>query len=737
LTDLLNGRSVRGVRIEGVADDRDDNPAVVYKLDLVTAHLTADAVSAAGGDSGALSLSIGYNAYALSTFGQNPDTGILSPPVIRSYDFFKGVADAVVIPSISPGSDGNGPPPVPAVPSSLALDASADSGVQGDHLTNAAHLVIDGITSANANVTIHDGAVVVGSGTADASGVFVISTTDLAEGLHGLTATANFTGGASSASSSSLPITIDRTAPGAPTGLHLDAATDTGTLGDGVTAATVLKIDGSAEAGSTVTLSEGGVTLGTAVADGTTGAFQVTTSALAAGSHSFTATATDAAGNPGVASSPLVVTLNTLSFPADTGTHTGSELAGVTGSASPDTVNAALSFTDNDATAHHSVGVGATATLALSSGAVPAGLASALAGLASATVTEPAGGGAGAVNATFQAPDKLFDFLGQGQSLTVSYSLSLSSDHGGTVSEPVTFTITGANDAPTAAPDTATVAEEATVTINVLGNDTDPDQGDHLHLATASGPAGSALSIVNDQLVFTPGDGFDSLTAGQSATTTLSYTVHDDAGVTSSSSVTLTVTGVADGTPFTGGTTNDSHAGGNTDDKFDGGAGDDTLSGGGGADTLIGGVGNDSLAGGNGPDSLTGGTGNDIMTGGDGDDVLNGGTGRDLMTGGAGADKFVFSLTADSTVALTGQDEILDFNAAEGDKLNVVAIGAHTAGGLKFVTAFTHTLGQLIEVDQHNGTYLIEADVNGDGNADFAVLVHAGAPLLASDFILA
>ena len=65
--------------------------------------------------------------------------------------------------------------------------------------------------------------------------------------------------------------------------------------------------------------------LGSAVANGS-GAWSFTTAALANGAHSLTATATDAAGNTGVASSALAVTVvappgapTITSFSPDTG----------------------------------------------------------------------------------------------------------------------------------------------------------------------------------------------------------------------------------------------------------------------------------------------------------------------------------------------------------------------------------------------------------------------------------
>ena len=61
------------------------------------------------------------------------------------------------------------------------------------------------------------------------------------------------------------------------------------------------RLTGRAEAGSTVKVYDGATLLGSAAANGS-GAWSYTTGALANGGHSLTATATDAAGNTGVAS---------------------------------------------------------------------------------------------------------------------------------------------------------------------------------------------------------------------------------------------------------------------------------------------------------------------------------------------------------------------------------------------------------------------------------------------------
>jgi VCBS repeat-containing protein len=57
--------------------------------------------------------------------------------------------------------------------------------------------------------------------------------------------------------------------------------------------------------------------------------------------------------------------------------------------------------------------------------------------------------------------------------------------------------------------------------------------------------------------------------------------------------------------------------------------------------------------------------GDDYLVGGSGDDILIGGAGDDILTGGAGADEFVWNFGD------TGTDTITDFNAGEGDVLNL------------------------------------------------------------------
>ncbi|ACG79703.1 alkaline metalloproteinase [Phenylobacterium zucineum HLK1] len=129
---------------------------------------------------------------------------------------------------------------------------------------------------------------------------------------------------------------------------------------------------------------------------------------------------------------------------------------------------------------------------------------------------------------------------------------------------------------------------------------------------------------------------------------------------------------------------NDSLFGGAEFDDLHGNWGEDTVSGGDGGDWVVGGQGNDRLFGdeggdavlGNlGNDTLEGGAGNDVVRGGQGDDLIAGGTGDDYMAGDRGNDTISGGAGADlfHTFGGAGLDRVLDFNAAEGDRVNVLA----------------------------------------------------------------
>ena len=167
----------------------------------------------------------------------------------------------------------------------------------------------------------------------------------------------------------------------------------------------------------------------------------------------------------------------------------------------------------------------------------------------------------------------------------------------------------------------------------------------------------------------------------------------------------------------------------------------DLFWGGNGNDTLYGYNGNDTLSGGNGVDKLYGGAGNDTLKGDAGNDRLEGGAGADKLYGGAGADTFVFLSAKDSTVAAAGRDTIFDFSQKESDRINLKVIDADTTlandQAFTFIgsKAFSKDAGELRYLKTGGDTY-IQGDVNGDGKADFMIMVDASINFTKADFIL-
>lgn len=177
------------------------------------------------------------------------------------------------------------------------------------------------------------------------------------------------------------------------------------------------------------------------------------------------------------------------------------------------------------------------------------------------------------------------------------------------------------------------------------------------------------------------------------------------------------------------------------DNRLYGLAGNDLILARDGKDHLEGGAGDDTLLGENGNDYILGGFGNDALNGGAGDDILIGGVGKDTANGGEGADRYVFALI-DLNAAPGLTDTIFDFKRADGDVIDLSGIDSirSTAGDDAFrfigMAAFTKQAGEL-RVDTHGGHWNILGDINGDGTADFSLLVSKSAgDLVANDFAL-
>ncbi len=210
------------------------------------------------------------------------------------------------------------------------------------------------------------------------------------------------------------------------------------------------------------------------------------------------------------------------------------------------------------------------------------------------------------------------------------------------------------------------------------------------------------------------------------------------------------------------------------DNSLSGGEGNDTLDGGLGADTLNGGAGDDTfivdntddvvqeavdegidtvistvtftlpanvenliLVGSDDIDGtgnalanvIAGNDGNNSLSGGDGEDTLTGGAGADTLTGGNGNDVFVYTVLDESTPAAS--DTITDFAHGE-DVIDVSVLGSFV-----FIGTAAFTAANQLRVEQSDADTLAQIDSDGDGDADWQVLIKNTTPanFTFADFI--
>ena len=98
--------------------------------------------------------------------------------------------------------------------------------------------------------------------------------------------------------------------------------------------------------------------------------------------------------------------------------------------------------------------------------------------------------------------------------------------------------------------DTASVAEDSSVTVDVLANDFDLESDSNTWTLTAPSTSalGATVSVVNGQIVYDPNGAIDPA-EGESITDTVEYTVTDGFGNISTATLTVEVTGISDVQP--------------------------------------------------------------------------------------------------------------------------------------------------------------------------------------------
>ncbi|MEP5489563.1 MAG: VCBS domain-containing protein [Anderseniella sp.] len=289
-------------------------------------------------------------------------------------------------------------------------------------------------------------------------------------------------------------------------------------------------------------------------------------------------------GNGGTATQNVVVTINGTNDAPVVAAIAQSDLSEQTDTSAL-TATIAVSFLDVDLT---DVGHSAAVTEAEATG-VTDGLALDEAGLIAlmtpGAVTKTAGADTGSVTLGFSAASTTFDYLSDGEEVTLAYTVEIDDGDGGVTPQAFVVTITGTNDAPViASAENASGIVEAgsgVAGISELSGDvsstwTDADLGEQALLKVVGGSAGIAPQLV---LTFTGGSGdeaeiagiygslfikedgsyryvlddadadTEALTDGQSVTDSFNYTIAngEDAGDTTTSTINIDIAGSDDG----------------------------------------------------------------------------------------------------------------------------------------------------------------------------------------------
>ena len=237
----------------------------------------------------------------------------------------------------------------------------------------------------------------------------------------------------------------------------------------------------------------------------------------------------------------------------------------------------AIAFTDVNLDDTHTASItGVTATGVISG--MPSN-ATLLSLLTLGSLAEVSGTTPGSVAWNFAVPNGDFTYLSAGETVTLTYTVQLSDNHGGTTTQNVAVNITGTNDAPVivSASTTATgaiteqnVASTTVDTANgvIVFNDVNVDDTHAISVSgvTASGVTSGApssatllslltLGSVAEQVGATPGSvawnfavpngDFSYLSAGQTVTLTYAVQLADNHGGTATQNVAVTITGTS------------------------------------------------------------------------------------------------------------------------------------------------------------------------------------------------
>ena len=249
--------------------------------------------------------------------------------------------------NVSPVSDGftiNVDTIAPSVPLLVSVVDDIAGGVfnaalSNGQLTNDGRPTLNGTAEAGSTVSIYDGSTLLGTALVQSNNSWSFTpTTPLANGSHTFTVTATDAAGNTSGATAGFSVVVDTTAPTQPSISSIidDVGPNTGPIGSNQpTNDARPTLNGITEANARVDIYDNGSFVTSVTADGSGNWSYTPTTALAQGTHSFTITATDSAGNTSGISSAAAIVVDTVAPGIPTGLAVNANGTALTGVAEP------------------------------------------------------------------------------------------------------------------------------------------------------------------------------------------------------------------------------------------------------------------------------------------------------------------------------------------------------------------------------------------------------------------
>lgn len=249
--------------------------------------------------------------------------------------------------NVGPVSDGftiNVDTIAPSIPLLVSVVDDIAGGVfnaalSNGQLTNDARPTLNGTAEAGSTISIYDGSTLLGTALVQSNNSWSFTpTTPLANGSHTFTVTATDAAGNTSGATAGFSVVVDTTAPTQPSISSIidDIGPNTGPIGSNQpTNDARPTLNGITEAYARVDIYDNGSFVTSVTADGSGNWSYTPTTALAQGTHSFTITATDSAGNTSGISSAAAIVVDTVAPSIPTGLAVNANGTALTGVAEP------------------------------------------------------------------------------------------------------------------------------------------------------------------------------------------------------------------------------------------------------------------------------------------------------------------------------------------------------------------------------------------------------------------